>query len=598
MRVFTVLFWFSPVLMADPLGVWFNSNWAMRIPLTNISPVNGATLQDFPVLVQISNRALLANATANGDDLTFVDQFRNQLFHEIESFDRSGGSLTAWVCVPNLGPRTLINLYLSNTNGSYTFNGGNTTVSITNTLPTLRTNYLATNVWDSNFQLVLHFNETGTNAPIDSTRYGRVPVSYWNAHGSNNTCGVAGGPVGGCLLVDSVVSNSSSGVIPLRYAYAGLPKPFPAPNYPYSYSFWLNHKPVSNYITWPGQSVYTIPLTHGGNGGGGYGLFRINSNNFIDAPQVNGLSAAGNLSYPGFNSWQYFGLSGLVTNTNGVTTGSNFLVNNGQVIAKAAGGLGTNYTGDLYIGSSSGGGVNNYAINGRIDEFRWSTTNRSVDWLNTEYAQQANPAGVFNIAPPEYYGTARMTARVLTAQGAGIEGVLVQAPETMLNHSRYTDFRGVIDFGVVASGVPTSLTAFPPAGLSLLYTRTNFTTPGTDFTIDFIAAQTNSTNEISLGAASWFHLSGEKDLFVSIHKTNSATERVLLSLLPITGNNKVRIIDQLVTGNDAMLRVASGEMMRLVTMGTWVMELRIVPQGKDENDFSNPIKRKVLILTK
>jgi len=598
LRVLGVLGFMAAALGAEPLAVWFNSNWAMRIPLGNISPQNGPALQDFPILVQISNAKLLANATPNGDDITFVDQYNNQLFHEIETFDRTVGSLNAWVCIPNFAAGTMINLYLSNTNGSYYFCGGNTTAGITNTLPTLRTNYISTNVWDSNFQLVLHFAQTGTNVPIDSSRNARVPVSYWNAHGSNNTSGVPG-PIGGTLLVDSPVSNSSPGVIPLRYAYAGLPKPFPYPNYPTTFSFWLNHKPVSNYITWAGNSVYTIPLTYGGNGGGGYGLFRINSNNYIDAPQINNISAGGSLFYPGFNTWQYFALSGLVTNTNvNPPAGSNFLLNNGQRIAIGTGLMSTNFTGDLYIGSSSGGGINNYVINGSMDEFRWSTTNRNLQWLNTEYAQQATPSGVFTMSPPEYYGTGRMTARVRTAQGAGVAGVPVQLPQTLFNNARVTDQNGQIDFGVIASGVATSLVAFPPAGLSLLYTRTNFITAGVDFTIDFIATQTNSTNDISLGSASWFHLSGDKDLFVSIHKTNSATERVLLSLLPITGNNKVRIIDQLVTGNDAMLRVASGEVMRLVTMGTWVMELRIVPQGKDENDFSNPIKRKVLILTK
>jgi hypothetical protein len=587
-------------LMADPLGVWFNTNWAMRIPLTGIRSTTGEYLQNFPLLIHITNQPLLANATPNGDDITFVDAYKNQLFHEIESFDRAAGNLTAWVCLPDLSVNGIINLYLSNTTGSYTFSGTNYFAGLTATLPTLRTNLISTNVWDPHFQLVLHFNETDTNIPLDSTRYNRVPVSYRNLYSSNTTH--SNGIIGNCMRVDLPVSNRHQGTVPLTYDWSLLPRLSPFAS---TYSFWLNHAPVSNYLSVPGTMAYTVPLAHGGNGGGGYGLFRISTNNFIDAPQVNNVTVGG-WRYPEFNTWQHFGLSGLCTNLTAIPGifGTNFLLTNGiRAGSTANANMGTNWSGgtgnNLTIGGTINGGSQYFTINGSMDEFRWSTTNRSFGWMNTEYSNQANPNGFYQVGVPEYFGTGKMTVKVLTHQGAGVPGVAIALPPSGVNNGRLTDSRGIVEFGTVVAGATFSMTATPPAGVTLMNTSTNFVSPATDFTIVFYTgAFTNTTNELSMGLSSWFHVSGDNDLLVSVNKTNSAAERVQLHLLPVTGANRIRIYDQVLTGTSVLARVPVGEIKRLVTMGTWILELRVILQGKDENDFGNPVRRKILIITK
>ena len=135
--------------------VWWNPNWEYRKEITiNHSKVD-ASLSDFPVLVSLSSDSDLANdlkCQNDGDDIAFADKNGNQLFHEIELFNCSTGKLDAWVKVPSLSStvNTTIYLYYGN--------------------PSASNHQDKTNVWDNDFTLVQHLNETsGTH--FDSTSY-------------------------------------------------------------------------------------------------------------------------------------------------------------------------------------------------------------------------------------------------------------------------------------------------------------------------------------------------------------------------------------------------------------------------------------------
>lgn len=110
----------STVASGAPVGgTWFDQgDWTIRRPLTvDAGQVTGA-LTDYPLLVQVADLDLGANAQADGDDLVFTDaDGLTRLDHEIESWNAGSGTLTAWVRLPSVDDvaDTQLFLYLGNT---------------------------------------------------------------------------------------------------------------------------------------------------------------------------------------------------------------------------------------------------------------------------------------------------------------------------------------------------------------------------------------------------------------------------------------------------------------------------------------------------
>lgn len=108
-----------------------------------------ATLTDFPVLISITDTDLMDDAQDDGDDIAFF-LGTTQLAHEVESFKGTTGELQAWVNVPTLSSDTSTTIYM--------YYGNATCESQEN----------VAGVWDSNFKMVQHLNET-TGTHYDST---------------------------------------------------------------------------------------------------------------------------------------------------------------------------------------------------------------------------------------------------------------------------------------------------------------------------------------------------------------------------------------------------------------------------------------------
>lgn len=146
------------VLMATSFGVaradpgWYTSTWAYRKKITIDSTKVTADLTNFPVLINLSSDTDLASdAQDDGDDILFTESDgTTQLSHEIEKFDGGTGQLVAWVKIPSLSStsNTEIYLYYGNSGASNQQN--------------------ATAVWDSNYRMVQHLEET-TGTIYDST---------------------------------------------------------------------------------------------------------------------------------------------------------------------------------------------------------------------------------------------------------------------------------------------------------------------------------------------------------------------------------------------------------------------------------------------
>lgn len=91
--------------------------WAIRRPILVSAAMTDADVADFPLLVQLVDLDLGANAQADGDDLVFTaSDGVTRLDHHIESWNSLTGTLTAWVRLPVLSSSvdTELFLYLDN----------------------------------------------------------------------------------------------------------------------------------------------------------------------------------------------------------------------------------------------------------------------------------------------------------------------------------------------------------------------------------------------------------------------------------------------------------------------------------------------------
>jgi signal peptidase I len=105
----------SAVTAAAPTGgTWFDQgDWTIRRPLTVAAAQVAGPLTDYPLLVQVADLDLGANAQTDGDDLVFVDaDGLTRLDYEIESWNPGSGALTAWVRLPSVDNVTDTELFL------------------------------------------------------------------------------------------------------------------------------------------------------------------------------------------------------------------------------------------------------------------------------------------------------------------------------------------------------------------------------------------------------------------------------------------------------------------------------------------------------
>jgi len=133
---------------------WFNASWIYRKQIViDESMVSGSTdLTNFPILINITDSGLLANAQADGDDITFTSSDgTTQLDHEIENYNSGTGQLYAWVEVPTLNALSSTTLYMYYGNGA-----ASNQQDVTGT-------------WDTNYVAVYHLEEAVTDEGTGGT---------------------------------------------------------------------------------------------------------------------------------------------------------------------------------------------------------------------------------------------------------------------------------------------------------------------------------------------------------------------------------------------------------------------------------------------
>ena len=152
-------------------------NYRKRITIDHNRVDSSCThLYDFPVLIDIQNDQSLKTVTnggrvidANGRDIIFEGQSGStQLDHEVLHYDGSSGSLLAFVRLPQLASASDTIFYIRYGNSSISSSQEN-----------------VAGVWDSNYEAVLHLQESGNGSPSE----------YKDSTG-NNHHGTGGGLAG------------------------------------------------------------------------------------------------------------------------------------------------------------------------------------------------------------------------------------------------------------------------------------------------------------------------------------------------------------------------------------------------------------------
>lgn len=342
---------------------WYDTAWLYRKKLTvDDAQVSGSTtLTNFPMLVSLSSDTdLSSGAQADGDDILFTDVSGNKLDHEVESY--STGTLVAWVKIPKL--------FASVDTSIYMYYGNATAASQQN----------ATAVWDSNYVGVWHLGETVT----DESTAGTHSDSTSNANNltQNNNDDIAAKIGTGQNLdgtADYMTINDNASLSPGGTALT-IQAWMYVPTSHVTNAIVVAKNNLSGSHTAP-YFEYALNLVSTGKG------------DFFTATGTGGASyvRATDGTAMGLDGWHMM---------YGIYDGSNITlyidtVQEGQTANTAS--L-QNFTGPFRIGANGAPGEYTKAY---VDEVRVAKTNRSTDWMTTEYNNQNSPSTFFTTGAQE-----------------------------------------------------------------------------------------------------------------------------------------------------------------------------------------------------
>ncbi len=329
----------------------------ITIDHTKVGAVSNTDQPNFPVLVagtypylatQGNGGSILNETGVNGGEMVPADLIftsdsacTHPLNWEIPSYNSLTGQIEAWVQVPNLSSSSDTVIYMCYGNPAVT-----TYQSI------------ATSTWDGNYAAVYHMGDGIRFSTTDSTANGNNGI---NNKGSNPNTGVtaAAGQIGGAGQF--IAANSD---------WITLPSPI-------------------NLGTTHTASAWVQPDTQTG------------AYNFGTILGTDSSSNIAPLFVYGANDTQFGytqGASGAGYNTSSMTGGWHYLVSvrnglnitfylDGQQVSSGA--LPANEA--AIIGAIGMRNPNFVFYNGLMDEVRLSTSDRSADWINTEYNNQLVP---------------------------------------------------------------------------------------------------------------------------------------------------------------------------------------------------------------
>lgn len=327
----------SEIAMAQLSG--YTNRLKGQINANQVSEVSQTNLTNFPVLISVTLNDLRTTGNggfvqdAQGDDITFTAANGTTILsHQRESYNATTGTLEYWVRFPTLSGTVDTEFYVYFGN------------------PSITTDQSSSNVWDSNYKMVLHLNGDfldasgeGTNGTNSGTVSTTGQIGLARDFNSNNDL---------ITVVDNGVSPldiSGNITISLWVRIANLnngPDIITKGNYLNGYSVWVD--------------------------GNGRLSFQINNDALV--------SPTGQLTN---NVWRYISFTR-------ASNGDRIIYVNGSQVASdnSLESFSVNDD-DLFISTTT------YDYLGDIDEVRISNNTRSADWVSTEYNNQFSPGTFF-----------------------------------------------------------------------------------------------------------------------------------------------------------------------------------------------------------
>ncbi len=339
----------NPVILVNK--DWWNDSWLYRKNITIDYTKVDDDLTNFPVLISLGSDADLANhAQDDSDDIVFTDSDENKLNHEIELFNGSTGQLVAWV------------------NVTYLSSSSDTTLCMYYGNPSANNQQNITGVWDSNYMMVQHLNET-SGIHHDSTNYDNEGVPK---NGVNQT---AVGKIDGADEFDDeddyIIINDS---VSLELDNLTI-------------ECWFNDYNADQGGDWQGivskkTTAWTITTDP-------YNYWPPRLIMYIGNKRI----PSGVAAEITFNKWYHAALS-----INGSTAR---LYMNGLNVALHTSINVISADSDLYIGRNEWN--DDDLFNGTIDEIRISNIARGSSWISTSYNNQNNPNTFYSVSSEEVF---------------------------------------------------------------------------------------------------------------------------------------------------------------------------------------------------
>lgn len=337
---------------------WFNGGgvtWPHRKLVTISHSQVVGTHSDFPVLYSVTDSAL-ASLAANRIAFTGEDG-TTKLKYEIESYDSGTGKLVAWVRVPTVTSSIDKSFYI------YYGSPSNTTSQEEKTA-----------VWDSNYKIVNHLKDSGSTVEDSTSNSNHASKS-----GSGTTFTTA--KIGSGYSFDG---NNGALTTNANSSWSGAFAQYTA-------EVWVKFGSVGDY-----RGAFGI-----GDWGGPINMWFYNPNTSGPKVTVPFYTANGSCqvySWEGPDTSDTTGYHHLVMTYN-ATTNMRKLIVDGEVLYSSSSG---DCSGNMALTSNGpalelGGLGGSHRLDATLDEFRISTSERSADWLKTEYRNLNTPSSFYSV---------------------------------------------------------------------------------------------------------------------------------------------------------------------------------------------------------
>lgn len=345
---------------------WYSTGgtWSYRKKITiDSSKVSGSSDHtNFPVLVAINDSSLIDGAQSDGDDILFTSSDgTTKLDHEIDTL--SGSQLLAWVEIPTLSYNTdtVIYLYYGNVSASSQQN--------------------PSGIWDTTtYAGVWHLGENATDEATSATFYDSTSNSNdLSQNGNYSTTGIigTGQEFDGTNDYASISDNATlsfGGTTMTIQGWVYVPTSHPS----YATIAAKTHE----------AGTHSNPYFE-------YGIDLVSGRtDFIAATDASNFTRAQPGS-PAENNDEWVFVYGIYD-------GSNMRVYSGSTLRGSQSNSNSlqDFDGPFVIGANGGYGEN---FKGTMDEVRVTKTNRSTDWMTTEYNNQLDPYGFITVGSSESY---------------------------------------------------------------------------------------------------------------------------------------------------------------------------------------------------